>query len=62
MPNLSPKKAFALAEWSVVEGNTVVIEGVTEKVAWRAFLKTTLDAQLLRGSKVMSRREGFRLD
>jgi hypothetical protein len=46
--------------WSVKEDGAYIAEGVTEQDAWKAYLATTNDAELIQGRKVMSRRIGLR--
>lgn len=42
--------------WSVRASHGYLIQNVSEGVAWRTFLRTIEDAELLKGNAVMSKR------
>lgn len=57
---ISTKVFVIQGVWSVKENGSFIVEGVLENEAWKAYLGSVGDAELLHGSKVMSKRQGLK--
>lgn len=55
----SAKLSIPCGTWSVRSPKGFIIEGVPESDAWKVFLGTVEDAELLNAGKVMSTRKGI---